>query len=189
MAIEVAEASIEAAAHLVFGQAGNAASSQVEGFSWPEDGHVWALGPRAVLRVALRPGRGDLMLELSLRPFMIPPYLVRQRVGLAVDGLELGTEWAQDDTVLGFRIPASQVAGRTELELTLSLPDAIRPADAHINSDTRLLGCQVREALLVWIPPEERPAPCRLGPLPITDADPSGSPNWCVSAPVWRCRT
>lgn len=169
---EVAEAGIEAAAHLVFGQAGNAAASQVEGFSWPEDGHAWALGPRAVLRVALRPGQGDLMLELNLRPFMIPPYLVRQRVGLAVNGVEIGTESAQDDTVLGFRIPASLIGGRSELELTLSLPDAIRPADAHINSDTRLLGCQVREALLVWIPPEAPTPPCRLGPLPITDADP-----------------
>jgi len=162
----------EAAAHLTFGLAGNAAPHLLAGFSWPEDGHTWALGPEATLRIKLRPGDGDLMLELSLRPFMIPPFLVRQRVGVSVEGTHIGTEWAQDDTVLGFRIPAPLVAGRTEIDVRLALPDAMSPADAHINADDRPLACQMREALLVWIPPEERPAPRRLPPLPVTPADP-----------------
>ena len=161
----------EAAAHLTFGLAGNAAPFLLSGFSWPEDGHTWALGPEATLRVKLRPGEGDLMLELSLRPFMIPPFKVRQRVGLFVEGTEIGTEWAQDDTVLGFRIPAAMVAGRTELDVRLALPDAMSPADAHINADDRALACQMREALLVWIPPEPRAPPRRLAPLPLATDD------------------
>jgi hypothetical protein len=161
----------EAAAHLTFGLAGNAAPFLLSGFSWPEDGHTWALGPEAALRVKLRPGEGDLMLELSLRPFMIPPFKVRQRVGLFVEGTEIGTEWAQDDTVLGFRIPAALVAGRSELTVRIALPDAMSPAEAHINADDRALACQMREALLVWIPPEPPLPPRRMAPLPLATGD------------------
>ena len=112
------------------------------------------------------------MLELSLRPFMIPPYLVRQRIGLSIDGVDLGVESAQDDTVPGFRIPADRIAGRSEIELVLSMPDAVSPADTRIAQDNRLLGFQFREALLLWVPPEQRPAPRRLAPLPLNQADP-----------------
>jgi hypothetical protein len=162
----------EAAAHLTFGLAGNAATHLVSGFSWPEDGHTWALGPEAVLLINLRPGEGDLMLEVSLRPFMIPPYKVRQRVGLFVQGTEIGTEWAQDDTVLGFRIPAFLVAGRTELDVRLALPDAMSPAEAHINADDRPLACQMRELLVVWIPPEPPTPPRRMAALKLAPDDP-----------------
>jgi hypothetical protein len=162
---------IEAAAHLIFGQNGNAAASQIDGFSLPEDGHTWALGPEAVLRVPIRPGEGDLMLELSLRPFMAPPYLLRQRVGLTVEGVAIGTEWAQDDTVLGFRIPGALARGRPEIEIRLALPDAVKPVDLHIANDSRLLAAQFREALLVWIPPEEPFAPRRMPRLPIQPGD------------------
>jgi hypothetical protein len=159
------------AAHVTFGANGNAAPFQGEGFSWPEDGYTWALGPAAMLRVGLRPGEGDLMLELSLRPFMAPPFLVRQRIGLAVQGSSISTEWAQDDTVLGFRIPAALVRGRDEIELRLDLPDAVSPAALQVASDTRRLAAQMREALLVWIPPAAPFAPRRLAPLPIGPDD------------------
>jgi len=168
----VGSAAIQAAAHLVFGQDGNAAASQMEGFSWPEDGYTWALGPQAVLRVSLHPGQGDLMLELGVRPFMEPPYLINQRIGLTVEGVPVGVEQAQDDTVLGFRIPGAIVAGRSEIEICLALPDAISPKDLRINNDGRRLGCRILQALLVWIPPETRPAARRLPPLPASDGDP-----------------
>jgi len=171
VAVEAGAEAIEAAARLVFGLGGDAAASQMDGFSWPEDGHTWALGPQAWLRIAIRPGRGDLMLELSLRPFMAPPYLVRQRIELTVDGVSIGTEWAQDDTVLGFRIPGALVAGRDEIDVRLGLPDAVTPASLHVANDQRRLGCQLREALLVWIPAEPPVASRRLMPLPITKGD------------------
>ncbi len=167
MAAEVGAEAIEAAARLVFGLGGNASASQLDGFSWPEDGHTWALGPEALLRIAVRPGPGDLMLELSLRPFMAPPYLMRQRIELTVDGVPIATEWAEDDTVLGFRIPGALVAGRGEIDVRLGLPDAVTPASLHVANDQRRLGCQLREALLVWIPPEPPVTKRRLMPLPI----------------------
>lgn len=163
---------IQAAAHLTFGTTGNAVPSQVSGFSWPEDGYTWALGPQAVLRVKLQPGHGDLMLELSLRPFMLPPYMVRQRVGLTVDGTEIGVEWAQDDSVLGFRIPAALVEGSSEILIKLALPDAASPSDLHAGGDSRRLGGQIRGLLLVWIPPEPKVTPRRLPPLPCGPDDP-----------------
>ncbi len=161
-------APIAAAAHLIFGARGNAGPSQVSGFGTPEGDTTWALGPQALLRVKLRPGNGDLMLELSLTPYVTAD-LPRQRIAVAVNGRLLGTEWARVETVLGFRIPAELIAGRDEIELMLALPDArAAPGTA------RLLGCQVREALLVWVPPEPPAFPRRLAPLGLSDADPPG---------------
>jgi hypothetical protein len=157
---------IAAAAHLIFGVRGNAGPSQVSGFGAPEGDSTWASGPQAMLRVKLHPGTGDLMLELSLAPYVTAD-LPRQRIGVAVNGRLLGTEWARVETVLGYRIPAEIIAGRGEIELMLALPDA-KAAPGTI----RLLGCQVREALLVWIPPEPPSFPRRLAPLGLCDSDP-----------------
>jgi hypothetical protein len=166
MPTEAQPAPIAAAAHLIFGARGNAGPSQVSGFGAPEGDSTWALGPQALLRVKLQPGDGDLMLELSLTPYVTAD-LPRQRIGVAVNGRLLGTEWARVETVLGFRIPADLIAGRGEIELMLALPDArAAPGGA------RLLGCQVREALLVWVPPEPPAFPRRLSPLGLCDSDP-----------------
>jgi hypothetical protein len=161
-------APIATAAHLLFGARGNAGPSQVSGFSAPEGDSTWALGPQALLKVKLHPGNGDLMLELSLAPY-VSADLSRQRIAVAVNGRLLGTEWARVETVLGFRIPADLIAGRDEIELMLALPDAQAAPGA-----ARPLGCQVREALLVWIPPEPPSFPRRLAPLGLNDSDPPG---------------
>jgi len=161
-------APIVAAAHLTFGARGNAGPSQVSGFGAPDSDSTWAFGPEAVLKVKLHPGSGDVMLELSLAPYVTAD-LPRQRIGVAVNRRLLGTEWAQVETVLGFRIPADLIAGRDEIALTLALPDArATPGGA------KLLGCQLREALLVWIPPDPPAFPRRLAPLGLSETDAPG---------------
>ena len=161
---------MQAAAEITFGLAGNAASSQCAGWSFPEDGYTWALGPESTLRVALRPGQGDLLLDMTLRPFMVPPYRMRQRVGLRVNGVMVGEEAVQDDSALGFRVPAALVAGQETIEIALCCPDALRPDEGAFGTDTRNLGVKLREMVLIWAAPEAEAEARRLAPLPTAGA-------------------
>ena len=157
---------MQPAAEITFGITGNAKDCQVSGWSYAEDGFTWALGPEAILRVPLRPGRGDLLLDMTLRPLMVPPYRNSQRLGVSVWGESVGEARVQDDSAVGFRVPAALVAGRDMIEITLHCPDALRPADASAGGDTRMLGARMREMLLIWAEPEAPMAPRRLPPLP-----------------------
>jgi hypothetical protein len=150
-----------------FGLGGNAQPYQVSGWSFPEDGYTWAVGTESVLRAPLTPAQGDLLLDMTLRPFMIPPYRSSQRVGLRINGTLVGEERVQDDSALGFRIPAALVAGRPDIEITLICPDALSPKDAAFGEDPRKLSVRLRDLLLIWADPEPAQAPIRLPPLPI----------------------
>jgi hypothetical protein len=46
------------AAALTFGTAGTAAPHLLSGWSAPEPGYTWALGPESTLRIPLLPGAG-----------------------------------------------------------------------------------------------------------------------------------
>jgi hypothetical protein len=153
-----------------FGRGGDGAAWQVSGFSHPEAGFTWLLGPRAIFVVPLHPGQGDLLLELSVHAFMAPG-LNGQRIGVAVDGTELGEVWAGRDVVLGVRIPAALAADKTRLRLQLTLPDAASPRSRGTAPDGRVLGCQLREVLLHWVAPEPEIVTQRREPLPLTRAD------------------
>jgi hypothetical protein len=155
------------AADIVFGIGGNAADAQVSGWSYPEDGCTWALGPESLLRVALQPGSGDLLLDMTVRPFMIPPYRSGQRVGVVVNGVPVGQARVQDDSALGFRVPASIVAGQAAIDIAILCPDALSPAESGAGGDTRALGVMMREIVLIWADPEPVPAPRHLPPLPL----------------------
>lgn len=89
---------ITTAARLVFGTGGDAVPHQKQGWSRPEENHTWCMGPEATLELKLRPGEGDLLLELTLCPFMLPPLLVRQRVAVLVNGTPVGEAVAQGES-------------------------------------------------------------------------------------------
>jgi hypothetical protein len=161
------------AAALTFGTDGNAAPHLLSGWSTPEPGFTWALGPESTLRIPLLPGSGDLLLDITLRPFMIPPHRMAQRVGLLANGVPIGIERVQDDSALGFRIPAALAAGHPTIDITLQCPDALSPAQGGAGTDTRNLGVQLRDMVLIWADPAPAFAPRHRPALPLTDATPS----------------
>jgi hypothetical protein len=161
---------ITTAARLVFGTGGDAVPHQLQGWSKPEENHTWCMGPEATLALKLRPGEGDLLLEFTLRPFMLPPLLVRQRVAVLVNGTQVGEAVAQDESAVAFRVPRKLIGDATRLELTLRCPDAVSPADLRMNSDPRVLGFGVREIMAIWVPPE---APVYARSMPPLSPDPT----------------
>jgi hypothetical protein len=160
------------AAALTFGIDGTAAPHLLSGWSAPEPGYTWALGPESTLRIPLLPGAGDLLLDITLRPFMIPPHRMAQRVGLLANGVPIGMERVQDDSALGFRIPAAIIAGQTTIDIALQCPDALSPAQGGAGADTRNLGVQLRDLVMIWADPAPETTPRHRAALPLTDTTP-----------------
>ena len=160
----------EPACHLRFGQGGNGAACQLQGFSHPEDGFTWMLGPLAELVIPVPPGEGDLLLEMSVHAF-IGPGLPAQRIGVAVNAIDLAEVTARGTAVLGVRIPASCCAAKRTLRLTFHLPDATSPHALEGTDDVRQLGCQMRELLLRWQQPEPASPPRHRARLPFQPGD------------------
>ncbi len=156
---------ITTAARLVFGTGGDALPFQKQGWAKPEENHTWCMGPEAGLELHLHPGEGDLLLEFTLRPFMLPPYLVRQRLAVLVNGTPVGEAVAQDESALAFRIPRALIGNAAKLEITLRCPDAVSPAGLRMNSDPRMLAFGVLEAMATWVPPEAPFYPRSMPPL------------------------
>jgi hypothetical protein len=57
-----------------------------QGFAEPEDGFVWALGRRSVLRVPVEGSGQPVLAALDMRPFLDPPHLEWQRLMVGQDG-------------------------------------------------------------------------------------------------------
>lgn len=163
---------IRTAARLMFGSGGNAGAFTKQGWATPEEGRTWCLGPRAELLLKVRPGEGDLLLELQLHPFMHPPFLVRQKLEVRVLGTSIGEAVIQRDNAVAFRAPRSLIGDRTDLPVTLLCPDAMRPSDLHVNTDTRLLAFELQELMAFWVPPEAPLYPRSLPALPFRRGEP-----------------
>jgi hypothetical protein len=162
---------ITTAARLVFGTGGDAVPHQKQGWARPEENQTWCMGPEASMELQLRPGEGDLLLEFTLRPFMVPPLLVRQRVAVLVNGTQVGEAVAQDESALGFRVARELIGNATKLEVTLRCPDAVSPADLQMSSDPRVLAFAVREMMAIWVPKDAPFYPRSMPPLSANKAD------------------
>jgi hypothetical protein len=156
---------ITTAARLVFGTGGDAVPHQKQGWANPEENHTWCMGPEATLELNLRPGEGDLLLEFTLSPFMLPPFLLRQRIAVVANGTPIGEAVAQNESAVGFRIPRTLIGNATTLDITLRCPDAVSPASLQGGRDSRILGFAVREVMASWVPAEAPVYPRSMPPL------------------------
>jgi hypothetical protein len=133
-------ASPAAGISIEFSASGNSGSYCSTGWSAPEEGWQWAIGPEARM-LAPRPDRpGNYLLTVKLRPFLAPPHLSRQRLTIEVNGAPLASFEANnpEPTVRSCLIPSGIIARGRELTITFRTPDAARPADFGL-SDTRQL--------------------------------------------------
>ncbi len=166
----------ETVAEFVFSIAGNGAPCLVEGWGAPEERSTWSVAETSRLSVPVKPGDGDLMLEIAVTPPLLMPVARRQRLGLHVNGVYLGEEVIACETSVGFRLPAAQFAAAGTLDIRLSTPDAQRPVDLGFSSDTRRLGVALREVLVLRVPPEIPVAERVLPALKLEDL-PGGAHN------------
>jgi hypothetical protein len=112
-----------------------------EGWSAPEDRHVWSNGQQASLLLEVVPPASDLELILTFFPHVHAEALPEQRVEIFVNGRPLTSRVATEPgrTTFTMRIPRDWVSAR-QLEIRFGLPDAASPADLGTGGDRRELG-------------------------------------------------
>jgi hypothetical protein len=169
---------ISTAAQIFFGTGGNAAMFQGSGWADPNENGTWCLGPQATLHIPLVPGEGDLLVECVLQPMVRPPALTGQRLVLTANSTHAGDVLVQIESVIGFRIERAWLNGGPALRLDLHSPDAASPAELGAGRDPRMLGFEVRELRVMWVPPDMPvhgrrmpPLPAASGPLPAAMED------------------
>jgi hypothetical protein len=105
-----------------FGHAGNACAFARDGWSVPEDGFMWSLGPRSTIVLHPAPHDGDYLIALAGRPYLVPPRVTRQHFSIHARGREIGSGSVQESFTTWFAVPGA-LARAGELALVLSFPD------------------------------------------------------------------
>jgi len=142
----------ELLAEISFGIGGNSRAFSLEGWSGPEDGFTWSLGPRSALNVGLPASadpEGHFALELQLTPFTVPDHVAEQRVLVRVNGIPIGEEHLRAKCAVLYTIPPRclalpPVGGVKRLLVQLLHPNFARPADFGVNEDQRQLALMLR---------------------------------------------
>ena len=121
------------------------------GWSGAEGMFRWTDGPRAELFLDA-PAHAGALLDLTIRPFLAPPGVSRQRVEVLANvhrlgALELTAPEAATHTLL---VPAGVLSGPGVLRFVL--PDAVRPAEKGLGRETRQLGIAVHSLRLRPLP-------------------------------------
>ena len=110
---------------------------QLDGFWEPEKTHTWTVGYTALLQFKLAWWNRDMELR-----FVAFPFNGSQRVGISVNGQELGQIQVQKEGQYCIRIPRTILREIIKVELTL--PDARSPEEAGKGKDKRCLGVAMK---------------------------------------------
>jgi hypothetical protein len=182
-----------ASIEIVFGLAGNALSFARHGWSPAEDHHMFAIDDHSLLTFAPPADAPEYRLEMDIAPFLAPPTLTSQRLEVTVNGeLVLTLDDVQSD-VVNCSVPRRLVHGHDQVDILLTHPQATRPLDVGLGTDTRRLAVMFRRLTLTGmaesaVSPD--PTPSSLMAVlfgsrgqPGSDADHGWSPQ--VSDFVW----
>jgi hypothetical protein len=113
------------------------------GWSFGEGEFRWTEGRGdSIIRFGLAdPGPGRI--ELNLRPYLAGSALFRQRLGVSLNGFDLGTLAIAGDAFAPHEFAVRRGIARRENVLRLHAPDATAPARAEPSGDRRTLGFAV----------------------------------------------
>jgi len=140
-----------------FGETSTSPPREAYGFSHPEPGFSWAVEKYSSFLIDVPPGKGGLVLELSLGAFVCPPKLMRQALWVSVNDEELGCDFICEDTVLAFHLPPI-CNDFALLKVYLHHPDAHSPVSMGLGDDKRVLGVSLRSARIFRLPAPPRVA-------------------------------
>jgi hypothetical protein len=150
---------IEIAANLRFGKGENGIPWLRRGWSKPEEGYVWSVGPQSTVTVPLVPAAGRVLLELTLQPFVHPPALPARRLDVVVNGTVLAEKTLGWRCTLRLEIPQA-LRGKPGLLIELRHPEMGSPADFRVGDDGRKLGFQLHKLTVLHSGPrDELPLP------------------------------
>ena len=127
---------------LTYGNKGSILPYLKEGWADPQEGVHWSVGNRAALHFQVDKTKGPIILEASLKPFLIPGQLEAQRIQIYANGFRVG-DWLafkDDFEVYRLEIAEEHVSQVVDLTIEFRTPDSASPVSLGIGSDVRSLG-------------------------------------------------
>ncbi len=125
-----------------FGKAGRWRRLLVSGWSFAEEEFTWSDGAQAAIEIAPPPGRCEVLLRLSLFPFLAPG--VPQQIIRVLDEQRLiavGVVLQPGEHT--FLIPSAPAPG-VPLRLFFRFPNATSPEEAGLSADRRKLAVALK---------------------------------------------
>jgi hypothetical protein len=134
---------------IVFGKGGSATECTGYGWSAPEDGYTWSVGDRSLLTIK-NPGPADeFWLELDVVPFLAPPVLPAQSLGVTVNGDPIHMFDPLVRGRVGCVVPGRHLEGLETVVIVLDHPKAAVPREVTGENDDRRLAVAFRSLSLI----------------------------------------
>lgn len=134
---------------VVFGRGGNARALTGDGWSMPEDGYTWAIEDRSTLTIAKPAVAARYRLEMEVVPFVAPPALAAQTLGISVNGETIHTFDPLPRGPVGCAVPGRLLERQDTIQIALEHPAAASPRMvAGENDDRRLAVAFYRVSLI-----------------------------------------
>ncbi|MBV9783879.1 MAG: hypothetical protein JO264_08670 [Acidisphaera sp.] len=143
---------------------GDAGARLGEGWSFQEDGGIWAVGPASAITLPPAPSAERGRLEFLCWPMLMPPHLPRQRLEILLNDRPLysGELTSLEPVRIGCDIPPGTLRSDGENRLALLHPDAAAPAafspDRGDRRPLAILAMALRIDAPVETPAELQPA-------------------------------
>ena len=110
------------------------------GWSTSEPDFTWSIGHESVIELPPCPQDGIFIVQLILRPFIVPRLLPAQRLEIGVNGQAIGAREINTLAVVEFEIPTAIAVSGQPLHITLIVPGAACPRPLNDVDDDRILG-------------------------------------------------
>lgn len=121
--------------------AGNRGTAYLRnGWSASEPDFTWSIGHESVIELPPCPGEGTFIVQLILRPFVVPLLMPTQRLEIGVNGQAIGACEINTLAVVEFEIPAAIAVSGHPLHIILVVPGAACPRPLNGVDDDRVLG-------------------------------------------------
>jgi hypothetical protein len=137
---------IELVADIRFGRDGDGLECLRGGWCPPDEGFCWSVGAESRLDIACRSAGGSHMLIIQGHPFLHPPALAAQLLGIMVNGVAVGRLLVDGLFTKSLRLRKGIIAGG-RAEIVFDQPDARSPADFGL-ADTRVLAFRFWRVML-----------------------------------------
>lgn len=120
-----------------FGPSAGGAHGAISGWDPPHQDRRWARGRRSVIVLPKPDAAGELLLLLTVDPFVFPPILLEQTLRVLVNGRTLRLTRVRQRTSLACRIDPALLEGRDDVELAFEHPDVTQPNMVSASPDQR----------------------------------------------------
>lgn len=125
---------------VTFGATGSARQMMPFGFDFDDNASAsWTIEVSAGLVCQIKPPMRDLVLRMSVSPFLRTPGVEEQQFSVHANGLLVGHVAVPGPEDVALPLPRSYLSQR-EIRLTIVIPTARRPKDLGVGQDARRLG-------------------------------------------------